>query len=153
MKNYFFLPLVIPALLMAACTKDAPADEPAAVVTEGTYTGILSVDQNDGTRYAQENVHVVFTPGADGKAGIKMLQVSFSPNMPLTLDMTLAGVVAAETPEGLSLSGENIVPLAMGGEFPQYTITGMTGKATPGTLSFEMKCGAYPLAFSGVKDE
>jgi hypothetical protein len=153
MKNYFFLPLIIPALLTTACAKDAPADEPATVVAAGAYTGTLSVDQNDGTFYAQENVHVVFTPKTEGEAEIKMFQASFSPKMPLKLDMTVPGVVAVETPEGLSLSGDNIVPLAMGGEFPQYTITGITGKATPGTLSFEMKCGAYPLAFSGVKDE
>ena len=138
---------------MAACTKDATEDEPARLVSAGAYTGTLSVDQNDGTLYAQENVQLVFTPQADGKAEIKMFHVSFSPKMPLKLDMTIPGVVAQETPEGLSLSGDNIVPLALGGEFPQYAITGMTGKATPGTLSFEMKCGAYPLAFSGVKGE
>jgi len=52
--------------------------------------------------------------------------------------------------EKLLLSGDNIIPLAMGGEFPAYTITELTGEITPQTISCEMMCGTYPLTFSGI---
>lgn len=149
MKNFFFLPVIIPALLMTACNSDEPAGEPAAAVAEGTYTGTMAVDQNDGTFYTQDSVNVVFTPTEAGKAEIKMLKVSFSSQMPVKLDMTVPDVTAVEISEGLSLSGDSIVPLAGIVEYPAYTITGLTGKATPQTLSFELMCGAYPLTFSG----
>ncbi|MDR0506323.1 MAG: hypothetical protein LBH32_05860 [Dysgonamonadaceae bacterium] len=151
MKNLNFLLIAIMALLITACNKDEPKDE-SIVVSEGTYVGKLTVDQNDGTFYTQENVSVVFLPETKGKAEIKMLQVSFSAKMPLKLDMTIPNITTSEISEGLSLSGDSIVPLAMGGEFPQYTITKMTGKVQPQTLSIALKCGVFPLTFSGIKN-
>ncbi|MDR0565968.1 MAG: hypothetical protein LBG47_02870 [Prevotellaceae bacterium] len=153
MKNFLFLPIIIPALLLTACGKDEPAGKSATAVTDGTYSGAMHVTQNDsaGTVYTQDSVNVTFTPTADSTAEIKMVQVRFSPRMPIKLDMTIPGVTAVKTSEGLALSGDSIVPLAMGGEYPVYTITGMTGTATPQTLSFELLCGAYPLTFSGKR--
>ena len=149
MKNFFFLPVIIPALLMTACNNDEPAGESVTVVAKGTYMGTMAVDQNDSTFYTQDSVNVVFTPTEAGKAEIKMLKVSFSSRMLVKIDMIVPDVTAVEISEGLSLSGDSIVPLAGIAEFPQYTVTGLTGKATPQTLSFELMCGAYPLTFSG----
>ena len=148
MKQLKFLMIAIIAISMSACEENVPADE-EIIVKDGTYKGTLIVDQNDGTSHTQENVSVIFESEENG-ATIKMLQVSFSPKMPVKLDMTIPKVVTASITEGLSLSGDNIIPLAMGGEFPQYTITEMTGQATPQTISFEMMCGTYPLTFSGT---
>lgn len=68
------MPVIILALLMTACNSDEPAGEPATVAAEGTYTGTMVVDQNDGTFYTQDSVNVVFTPTEAGKAEIKMLK-------------------------------------------------------------------------------
>ena len=117
----------------------------------GTHIGILTVDQNDGTFYTQENVSIVFE-SEESVAKIKMLGVTFSSRMPLKLDMTIPNIMSSPTlSQTFSLSGDNIIPLAMGGEYPIYTITSLTGEVTQQTIFFEMMCGTYPLAFSGVK--
>lgn len=147
MKQVKFLFIAVIVLLITACDDDKKNEE--VTVTDGTYKGTLIVDQNDDTFYTQENVTVILNTGTDN-AEIKMMQVSFSSKMPVTLDMTIPSITKAEVIDGLQLSGDNIIPLAMGGEFPRYTITGMTGKATPQVLALQFTCGEYPLTFSGV---
>ena len=148
MKQLKFLLIITITIFASACEEKLPAD-PEVTVENGTYIGTLTVDQNDGTFYTQENVNIVFESG-ESSAKIKMLQVSFASGMPVKLDMTIPDIITAAISEGLLLSGNNIIPLAMGGEFPAYTIMELTGKATPQTISLEMMCGIYPLTFSGA---
>lgn len=135
--------------LFSACSKDDPGTEPPGYVMDGAYVGTLKVNQNDGTFYIQENVSIEVTLG-ETSLDIKMIQVSFSERMPIKLDMTIPGIATTETQSGFSLSGNDIIPLAMGGQFEQYKITGMTGSITPEIVSFSLMCGPYPLTFSGI---
>lgn len=136
------------ALSITACNKTED-ENPNVPVKDGSYTGTLTVDQTDGTIYTQQNVGVTFQL-IDGKAQIKMSQVAFSAQMPVKLDMTIPGITTAEDPKGIAISGDNIVPQAMGGDFPQYTIKQMKGEATPTNISFTMVCGTFPLTFTGT---
>ena len=136
------------AMFAVACEKNTDEDDPIKI-ENGTYIGTLSVDQNNGSFYTQENVSIVLELDKSS-ATIKMQQVSFSSGMPVKLDMTIPNVVTASQTEGLSLSGNNIIPLAMGGEFPAYTITSLTGNVTKQSISFVMICGEFPLSFSGI---
>ena len=152
MKRLTSLWLLTAALictLVSACSKDDPGTEPPGDVTDGAYVGTLKVNQNDGTFYTQENVSIEVTLG-ETSLDIKMIQVSFSERMPIKLDMTIPGIATAETQSGFSLSGNDIIPLAMGGQFEQYIITDMTGSITSETVSFDLMCGPYPLTFSGA---
>lgn len=148
--NYFRLFLFSMAALVAtACTKsDEGTGGKEPVVDNGTYVGTVTVDQNDGTVYTQENVTMTFEQKS-GTAQIKMSQVGFSQQMPVKLDMTIPGITATETTDGLTISGDNIVPQAMGGDFPKYTIKNMTGKVTADAISFDMVCGGFPFSFKG----
>ena len=148
MKHLKFLLIITIAVLVGACEEKEPTDNPVTV-EDGTYIGTLTVDQNDGTFYTQDNVSIVLEV-EESSATIKMMQVSFSPKMFMKIDMTIPDITTTISSEGLSLSGDSIVPLAMGGEFTAYTIKGLTGEITPQTISFEMMCGAYPLTFSGT---
>lgn len=145
------------ALSLAACKPTTPGkpDDGDIVIEDNDYTGTLVVDQNDGTYYTQQEVNVRITFDTDDNGGIlaaeiKMFQVSFAEKMPMKLDMTIPGVTASATNDGITLSGDNIIPLAMGGEFPAYTITGITGEVTANAVSFGFKCGQYPLTFTGA---
>lgn len=131
-----------------SCSKPDEGKEELPTVKDGTYVGTVTVDQNDGTKYTQENVTVMLQLN-EGKATIKMMQVAFSDKMPVKLDMTIPGITTAEVAEGLAISGNNIVPQAMGGDFPKYTIQNMVGKVTTAELSFDMKCGEFPFSFKG----
>ena len=148
MKHLKFLLIITIAVLVGACEEKEPTDNPVTV-EDGTYIGTLTVDQNDGTFYTQDNVSIVLEV-EENSATIKMMQVSFAPTMPIRLDMTIPDITTVTLSEGLSLSGDNIIPLAMGIEFPIYTITELIGEVTPQTIYFEMMCGTYPLTFSGM---
>ena len=151
MKKIALFFMAASLLAWTGCDSDNDKPEEPVEVADGTYRGTVTVDQNDGTFFNKENVDVVVT-FEDGKAQIDLKKVKFANAMP-ELDITIPGVTIAETAEGYAISGENIVPLAMGGQFPAYTITGLTGKVTPETFAFEMMCGVYPTSFSGEKVE
>ena len=148
MKQLKFLLIITIAVLTGACEEKEPANDPVTV-EGGTYIGTLTVDQNDGIFYTQDNVSITLEV-EENSATIKMQQVSFASGMPVKLDMTIPSITAIAVPEGLLLNGDGIVPLAMGGEFPAYTIKGMTGEVTPETIYLNMMCGVYPLTFSGT---
>lgn len=152
MKKIALLMATAALFSLTACDNDDDKTPEKVVVEDGTYKGTISVDQNDGTFYTQNDVEMKITLSADGKkAEIELFKVGFSTAMPLKLDMTIPGVTVEEVTDGLKISGDQIVPLAFGGtEYPAFTITGMEGKVTPETISFEMTCGEFPLTFSGT---
>ncbi|MEA5004843.1 MAG: hypothetical protein VB022_00360 [Rikenellaceae bacterium] len=144
----FFLALLMTSFFAVGCEKD---EEPLKLTEDGIYSGQLTVDQLDGTNYTSSDVQVKLTPAATaGNVTIDMLQVSFSSKMPVKLDMKIQNVVYTSTSEKITLSGNNIIPIAMGGEFPAYTITNLTGEIKNGSLSLSMMCGSYPLTYNGT---
>ena len=155
MKNLFslknkslFIALLITSFFAASCEKE---EEPLKLTEDGTYSGQLAVDQLNGTNYTSSNVQVKVTPSTSaGYITIDMLQVSFSPKMPVKLDMKIQNVVYTSTSEKITLSGNNIIPIAMGGGFPAYTITNLTGEIQNGVLSLSMMCGSFPLTYNGT---
>ena len=141
------------AITLSACDNDEepenkPIDKPSITIGN-SYTGTLSVDQNDGSFYTQGNTVVSVADSEGETVSIVMKKVKFSDKMPMTLDMTINKVSKTKSSKGYALSGDNIIPLAMSGEFPQYTITNLSGEVTDKTLTLEMICGNYPLTFSG----
>ncbi|GHT09812.1 hypothetical protein AGMMS4956_00140 [Bacteroidia bacterium] len=129
---------------MTACEL---TDENKITMAEGGYIGWMSVDQNDSTFYTQDSV-VVLCNKANNFAKITMQKVKFAEAMP-ALDITIDSIGAADIPYSIILVGNNIVPKAMGGPFPQYTITDLVGIVTADSLSFSMKCGSFPLTYQG----
>ena len=159
MKHLKFLFLAVLAVAFIACDNDEPKDEGnngnngnnvTVNVTEGTYVGTVSVNQNDGTSYTQENVTVEILKTDDSTMTLTMKKVKFAERMPITLDMVIAGIATESTADEMKITGDSIIPVAMGGPFPQYTVTGFEGKVTNEAISCSMKCGEYPLTFSGV---
>lgn len=147
--NYLKLFLIaMITMSITACNKTEDVKK-TGTVEDGSYTGTLTVDQTDGTFYTQQNVDVTLQL-IDGKAQIKMSQVGFSQQMPVKLDMTIPGITTVENAEGIDIAGDNIVPQAMGGDFPKYTIKQMKGKVTATNISFAMICGTFPLSFTGT---
>jgi len=121
-------------------------------IEDGTYVGHLSVDQNDGTFFELDSVSVSTKINDDNTMDFTLLKVKFSPMMPVTLDMTVAGVTTAQGENCLILSGDDIVPTAMAGTpFPTYTITNLAGTLYSDKFEVSMKCGNYPLTYSGTK--
>lgn len=147
MKYFKFLAAAALAVAVAACDKDNGEETPKPETSK--YLGTMVVDQNDGTYFTQEEI-VVELVIEGNKAQIKMNKVKFAEAMPLTLDMTIPDVAAVADGSSTSLSGDNIIPLAMSGEYPEFTITGLTGTASVNNISFSMMCGQFPLTYTGT---
>lgn len=103
-----------------------------------------------GSPFNNENIAVNFTPAEDGKtASITIYQIRFVPQMPVTIDVTIPNVTVQSTPEKILLSGDQIIPLAMGGEFPRYTVTGLEGEIVGQELVFSLNFGDSPTSYRG----
>lgn len=154
MKKYFSWLLAAAALLLlAGCDKDDKNDsKPEPPVFNGyTYIGTVEVDQQDGTTYPCPDVAVQLLPQSDGTVQMKMLQVRFAENMPLKLDMTVSGIGYTADKEDIVLHGNNLIPEAMGGPFPAYTITDLAATGDNHALTLSMTCGGkFPLRYSGT---
>jgi hypothetical protein len=114
------------------------------------YTGTMTVDENDGTMYTQEDVEVDYEI-LDGKLNFVMYKVKFANGMPIKLDMVVEGVDCIGAVGHYVLAGNDIVPYAMGGPFEQFTITNLVGAITDDTMTLSFMCGEYPVTYSGTK--
>ena len=144
------LSIILSAVLFASCENGEHNTLPTKPDEAECYIGTLTVDQNDGTTYTQEDVKIDYEI-IDGKLNFVMYKVKFSQNMPIKLDMVVEGVDCLGVVGNYVLAGNGIVPYAMGGKFEQYTITNLVGAITNKTMSLSFKCGEYPVTYEGGK--
>ena len=142
------LSLLACAALLTACNQPKP-EEPIQPVT-GRYLGVVTVEYS-GSSFDNENITVVFQPSDDGKtASLEIQKIKFVPAMPVTIDVTIPDVGLHATTEEIEMSCAEVVPLALGGEYPRYTVTGLTGKILGEEMTFSLKFGDYPTSFRGT---
>lgn len=142
------LTILFAAIVAVSCE---PEDQENRDIIESFYLGTLTVEQNDGADYIQDSVKIEILP-VDNSVYVRVIMrsVKFSPKMPISLDMTIPLVSCSTDNENIYLSGDSIVPLALGGEYPHYIITNMSGKIdNQNYLVLDMKCGAIPLSYFG----
>lgn len=118
--------------------------------TSRCYTGTMKVDQNDGTFYTQNDVEVDYEI-KDGKLNFVMYKVKFASGMPIKLDMVVEGADYFDTGSSYTVSGDGLVPYAMGGPYEQFTITKLEGEITDNSFTLNFICGEYPVTYSGTK--
>ena len=138
------------AAILVSCDKSEKEDEKSVTVLESTdYSGTLTVNASSGA-FDTDSVKVSFntTVKADS-ASITLFQVKFSPRMPVSLDVTVPGITVIPTEKGAILICDSIVPLAMGGEYPNYTVTGFEGEIADNELTFSLNFGSTPTSYHG----
>lgn len=145
-----FLGLALMTLLGVACENGNNNDLPNNPVEQKCYKGTMVVDQNDGTFYTQDDVEVDYEI-KDGKLNFVMYQVKFAKGMPLKLDMVVEGADYVDNDGSYTISGDGIIPYAMGGPFEKFTITKLNGTITDTEFEMEFMCGEYPVTYEGTK--
>lgn len=135
-------------LALASCENGHNNNLPNNPEEQSCYRGTMIVDQNDGTNYTQTDVEVDYEIMGD-KLNFVMYKVKFATGMPLKLDMVVEGVDYVQTAEGYALSGEDIIPYAMGGPFEKFIITKLTGTVTAETMTLSFMCGDHAVEYSG----
>ena len=144
--------LIMCAMMIVACENGDNNNLPNKPVEKRCYMGTMTVDENDGTMYTQDDVEVDYELQDDGKLNFVMYNVKFAMGMPLKLDMVVEGVsYYSKDGDVYTLSGDGIVPYAMGGPFEKFTITKLTGTITDNTMSMSFMCGEYPVTYEGTK--
>ncbi|MBO7049945.1 MAG: hypothetical protein J6W42_04950 [Bacteroidaceae bacterium] len=149
MKKSIYIMLAIAAVL-AGCDKlEKENEEPVSVLKSTDYSGTLTVNASSGA-FDTDSIKVSFnaTERADS-ASIILYKVKFSPRMPVSLDVTIPGIVVKKTEKGAILSCDSIVPLAMGGEYPNYTVKGFQGEIMDDLLTFSLNFGSTPTSYQG----
>jgi hypothetical protein len=142
--------IALATIVLSSCGDNK--SQPIPVPQNGNYTGTVTVAPGTADAFTLADTEVKFTLSADKTtADVEMLKVKFAAAMPVSLDVLISGVTLTKTADGYSISGDNIVPTAMGGTpFAQYTITGLTGTVTASSLTLDMMMGTYPMSFEGT---
>ena len=141
--------LALAALALLACNKEEKNETPVAEA--GDYKGVVTVEASSGT-FDNEDIEVNFTPSEDGAtATITINKIRFVPQMPVTIDVTIPNVGLTSTKNGFQLACDNVIPLAMGGEYERYTVTNLTGTLKDDELAFSLNFGSTPTSFKGTK--
>ena len=138
--------LALAALTLLACEK---TPEPI-VPEEADYVGTLVVESSKGPVENTE-ARVKFQPNQDGSAELTLYEVKFSPGMPMKLDVTIPDVKVTSTANKITLAGTDIIPLALGGEFPNYIVTDLTGEIVGDKMTLSLKFGGIPTTYVGEK--
>jgi hypothetical protein len=142
--------LAVMSLVFVACENGDNNALPPKPDTKECYIGTMTVDQNDGTFYTQDEVKVDYEI-LNGKLNFVMYKVKFADAMPIKLDMVVEGVDCIGAVGHYVLAGNGIVPYAMGGPFEKFTITNLAGLITDDTMTLSFMCGEYPVTYSGTK--
>ena len=74
-----------------------------------------------------------------------------SGGMPVTIDVTIPDVTLQADEKEIVLTCARVVPLALGGEYPRYTVTDLKGKIVGDEMTFSLKFGDSPTSFRGTK--
>lgn len=145
LKAFLFAAVLVVA---AACSKNDPVkiiETPAETVYSGTMTVVA-----DGKDNVSENVKVNVSFQEDGTATIIFNKVKFVPQMPVSLDVTVPGVTCEIRENEIILSGNDIVPLAMGMPYEKYKVTSLSGKIIDGKLTVSLNFGGYATSYAGA---
>lgn len=144
LKAFLFAAVLVVA---AACSKN----EPVKIIetpTETVYSGTMTVVA-DGKDNVSENVKVNVSFREDGTATIIFNKVKFVPQMPVSLDVTVPGVTCEIRENEIILSGNDIVPLAMGMPYERYKVTSLSGKIIAGKLTISLNFGGFATSYVG----
>lgn len=144
LKAFLFAAVLVVA---AACSKNEPVkiiETPAETVYSGTMTVVA-----DGKDNVSENVKVNVSFQKDGTATIIFNKVKFVPQMPVSLDVTVPGVKCETRENEIILSGDDIVPLAMGMPYERYKVTSLSGKIIAGKLTISLNFGGFATSYVG----
>lgn len=149
MKHFLSFMICAAMLSFVACDKSDDNKDVNPTPEAASAVGKVFVTQADGSEFSKDSVSVSLTYAEDSMT-ITMFKVKFAERMPLELDMTIGSVQYSNNGGDIKLWGDNIVPQAMGGAFPKYTITNLDGKVGDGKVSFSMMCSEFPTRFEGT---
>lgn len=152
MKKVLFALATTAIMIASSCTKD---NKETVRPEDHTYSGKMTVTY-ENKDFEQDGIKIDVTFNEDARTlTLLFKQVKFVPQMPVTLDITVPSVSYTSKEDGnIIFSGENIVPLTGKIPYPNFTVTGLSGKISgnPNKMDMSLKFGNYPVKYSGVAE-
>lgn len=147
MNAKHFLSALSSIILSLACIA-CGTQEPEEILPDptGELTGSFSIVNSDGTTFSMDAVRAGYEIG-ESVVDITLYAISFSPRMPMTLDMTIPGISCTKVSGGYSLAADSIVPTALGRPFENYMVTELSGSLTDSGLTLKMQIGGCPSEY------
>lgn len=152
MKRYLITLLGI-ICLICSCEK------PETTITEGSpeFSGQMTV-LYEGEEFLQNDIKIqVEFDQSKSTVDIMLKKVKFVPAMPVKLDISILKVPVTLQDDGSwKISGDDIIPWAMGGPYDAYRVDDLKGTLTDTTCEFSLgfyntkKQANYPTSYSGV---
>ena len=151
MKKTFFLLLALMAAF-ASCDKvetdNGNENENTAKKDSTFYYGTLIANASSGDCETPDTkVSINITDKADS-VSITIFRAKLAQRMP-AMDIIIPNISVRKNEETTVITSERAIPLAMGNEFPSYTVTEFTGEIKDNELTFSLKFGTTPTSFSG----
>lgn len=141
--------LTLAALVSLTACEEKKLDEETVELSEA-YNGTFEIQNSDGTMHQTEAVLATLeVDGVTGTGTLSFTGISFSPKMPMKIDMSVPGVTCTASQKGYTLSGEAIIPIAMGGPYTRYIVDGLSGTVTPAAMNLQLTIGGLPASYSG----
>lgn len=149
MKLLKFFALAAMLFGMVACNNEKTPEPVIDLDTTTAYNGTVSVIVA-GQEISTTNSVIEIDPSENGKSfNIVFKMIKFVPQMP-ALDITIPAVGYIVADEVISFAAESVIPLCLGGEFPQYLVTGLKGTITANSIDLSLKFGEFQTSFRGT---
>lgn len=149
MKLLKFFALAAMLFGMVACNNEKTPEPVIDLDTTTAYNGTVSVIVA-GQEISTTNSVIEIEPSENGKSfNIVFKMIKFVPQMP-ALDITIPAVGYVVADESISFAAESTIPLCLGGEFPQYLVTGLKGTITANSIDLSLKFGEFQTSFRGI---
>ena len=146
MKKKIFAAAMTAALFLAlSCTKD---NENKTPMLPSGYVGTFEVGTESGQPYTLENIKAKYVIIGE-KMTVTLEKVSFSPKMPVTIDMTIPSIDAVLSGGTYTLSKASVIPMVGDVEFEKYKISNLTGMVNDGVMSLSMTILGFPVTYKG----
>ncbi|MBP5691368.1 MAG: hypothetical protein J6W99_04460 [Bacteroidaceae bacterium] len=162
MKKSIFLLLALMAAVIS-CDKIETDDENKKDATEQNdsiqndsiqkidtlyFSGVLTANASSGDCITPDTkISVNYTDKADS-VSITIFKAKLAQRMP-AMDIIIPGISVKQEGDVTEISSDNSIPLAMGSEFPAYTVTEFSGFVLSDSISFSLKFGQTPTSFAG----
>ena len=150
-KSVFFLVAI--AVALVSCDKseseiENPEEETKVLSDSVFYSGTLLANASSGDCETPDTkVSINYTAKADS-VSITIFKAKLAQRMP-AMDIVIPGISIKNEESVKVLSSERSVPLAMGNEFPAYTVTVFEGEISADSLKFSLLFGSTPTCFGG----
>lgn len=152
-KIYLFPLLMMIAFLIPSCGSDDDNDSSTggsqtSQIENATYNGKLIV--NGSFTKDSTDCQIVFNETKDSLT-LNIFSVKFAEQMPVSIDISIPGILCSATDGKVTFSGTNITPCIGVVPAPAYLFSEIQGEIENSELKYSAVCTMGTFTFTGIE--